>query len=211
MPDTATALIVACIGALSGLLPVAVTLIVQWTERRTYVAQRRQVIDLAHRHVEFLSLWLKTRQLSCPPEQFSSVAAGVVEELEKLRRNVTVAAQEIREPQPSVRETAQEKRHWLQSLFLAYFPRSASGWVFHLLFYMGLGFSVFLALVFVGVLISTDSLEFVVPQYVVAMQMGGIVGVLLAASFVLFWVPATMIEKRASRGPTNATEQTKSK
>lgn len=199
MHDSTTALIIACIGALGGLVPPFAAFFIQRLGRRSVLSKQRQTIDFAHRQAEFLNVWLKAQKLVCSSEEFSAVSRLVVDELNELRLQVSIRARATDEVMSKtlydLREGAPKKRNWTRRMLLFYFPRSAGAWVFHLLFYMGFGFSSFLALGFIYLWIASGE----GPEFFDALVLLLIVCGFLAVTYLFSWVPARFIDKRHKR------------
>ncbi|MBN1661494.1 MAG: hypothetical protein JXA93_24085 [Anaerolineae bacterium] len=120
------------VGAIAGLLPIVLTTLISWMDRRTRLSKQTQALNLAQKRVEFLSGWLKAQELLCSPQEWEQLKRSASEELVALRQHLTdILEEEQRRPI----EVAEE-RSPVQKLFLLYRPRTASGWILHTLFYM---------------------------------------------------------------------------
>lgn len=116
-------------------------------------------------------------------------------------------AKEVSEPEKSVGEPATEKRHWLRRPLLTYLPRSLGGWVFHLLFYMGLGWCLFLAGFWSIIWMVEGASTFSEPPHIVVLQMTGMLAAFLLVVYALFWVPAVAIDRRDERRGSDGLKQ----
>jgi len=58
------------IGALAGLIPVVLTALLTWIEKRGLEARQNHMLDLAQRRVTFLQAWLDIQRALCSPERF---------------------------------------------------------------------------------------------------------------------------------------------
>lgn len=198
MNEATITLFVATIGAVSGLLPVAVRLIANWVERRTLASRQKQVIERAHKRLEFLNLWIQTQQLICSDKDVTRLSKEVARELTVLRNEISVSIA-IEEKAIATREDefrieSRQKRPWSQLAFLAYLPKSPAGWVFHLLFYMALGACVLLtAWVIYGSFVygnpGSTPLAWIWLAY-------GPLALTFVFTYVCFWTPARFIDKR---------------
>lgn len=116
-------------------------------------------------------------------------------------------AKEVAETEKPVGETATVKRHWLRRMFLGYFPHSLAGWVFHLLFYMGLGWCLFLAVFWSIIWIIEGASTFSEPPHIVVLQMTGVLAAFLLVVYLLFWLPAVGIDGRDEEGVSDDLKQ----
>ncbi|MCP9887408.1 hypothetical protein KBY96_05590 [Cyanobium sp. ATX 6A2] len=128
-------------GAVLGLIPIVLTSLFDWQEKRNDTQKRNQAIDIAHKRVIFLNDWIKAQE-SCMPGQLVQFKQEVSIELNQLKHELaTVLA--IQEERKAVRSALRGSRKIPQNLFLAYTPRSASAWTLHIIYYMLLGIALF--------------------------------------------------------------------
>ena len=122
------------IGALVGLFPTLLATLIKWLDKRGLVTKQNRALGLAKQRVEFLDNWIKVQETLCSPEQFDEIKQEVSNELVQINR--TLRENLVEEEDEFV---TFEERNVLQRLFLLYTPRSVTGWVFHIIFYMFLG------------------------------------------------------------------------
>ena len=148
MNDPTISLLVATIGAVSGLFPVAITLIVKRLEQSSDEHAQKRAIESAYKRLEFLNLWVRTQQLINSDEEFAKLVNEVGEELAALRGEIRIRTSFEKETSLSPKTERHVQPHgeispW-QKAILGYLPKNAAGWVFHLLFYMAFGACVLL-------------------------------------------------------------------
>lgn len=118
-------------GALASLLPVLITAVFKWFERRSHHHRRQRALDLAHKRVSFLSDWVKAQEnLAAEDEELQSARSTVARELRQLIAAITVSP--VTTPQL-------DQRSRLRRLFLAYWPTSGWAFVLHVTFYALMG------------------------------------------------------------------------
>jgi hypothetical protein len=84
-------------GADLGLLPIKLTTLFDWQEKRDAVQKRNQVIHIAHTRVIFLNDFIKAQE-GCVPEQLGKIKQEVSSELNQLKQELakSLAIQEQR-------------------------------------------------------------------------------------------------------------------
>ena len=122
------------IGALVGLFPTLLATFIKWLDKRGLTARQDRALSMAQQRVEYLNAWIKVQETLCSPEQFDEIKQEVSNELVQINRNLRENLVEEEDEFVTF-----EERNSLQRLFLLYTPRSVSGWVFHIIFYMSLG------------------------------------------------------------------------
>lgn len=122
------------VGALVGLFPTLLATLVKWLDKRGLAARQNRALSLAQQRVAFLDSWTKVQETLCSPEQFDEIKREVSNELVQI--NQTLCENLVEEEDEFV---TFEERNVLQRLFLLYTPRSVTGWVLHILFYMFVG------------------------------------------------------------------------
>ena len=122
------------IGALVGLFPTLLATFIKWLDKRGLTARQDRALSIAQQRVEYLNAWIKVQETLCSPEQFDEIKQEVSKELVQINRNLRKNLVEEEDEFVTF-----EERNSLQRLFLLYTPRSVSGWVFHIIFYMSLG------------------------------------------------------------------------
>jgi hypothetical protein len=78
----------ALITSVLGLLPITLTVLAGWLQKRSKTAKRDAAIDFAQRRVAFLSDWMQARQLSETSDKISHIKKGVADELDGIKANV---------------------------------------------------------------------------------------------------------------------------
>jgi len=198
MNESATSILIAIIGAISGLLPVAITLIVNWAEQRADRTVRRRALESAHKQLEFMNLWIQTQQLICSEEAFGKLTNEVSEELASLRDEIQLyssggAKSRLLPDDIRAHEYPWERSKW-QIAILGYLPNTAAGWIFHLLFYMALGACVLLTgwVIYSSFVYGNPGLT---TLDWITMAYGPLV-IAFGLTYLLFWMPARFITKK---------------
>jgi hypothetical protein len=83
----------ALITSVLGLLPITVSVLSSWLQKRSKVAKRDAAIDFAQRRVAFLSAWLQARQLSETNREISTIKKAVADELDGIKAGVDTSMQ----------------------------------------------------------------------------------------------------------------------
>jgi len=122
------------IGALVGLFPTLLATLIKWLDKRSLTTRQDRALSIAQQRVEYLNAWIKVQETLCSPEQFDEIKQEVSNELVQINRNLRENLVEEEDEFVTF-----EERNSLQRLFLLYTPRSVTGWVFHIIFYMSLG------------------------------------------------------------------------
>ncbi len=133
----------ALIGSLLGLIPLLVSALINWLEKRSRVARKEEALDFAQRQVAFISAWLQARQLSEPAQKLGGIKKMVSTELDDIKSQVD-QAMDIPHVKPLVKT---DDRNFFQRLFLFYPPHTAGGWVYRGLFFMNVGAMILLLIV----------------------------------------------------------------
>lgn len=195
MNDTTTSLVVAAIGALSGLMPVAIALVVKWAEGRSDRIALMRAIEHSHKRLEFLNLWIRTQQLICSDKDFTKLTREFGEELAALRDDIQIHKSNgkesvlTREGERLI-ESRQKISKWRIAV-LGYLPISAAGWVFHLLFYMAFGACVLLTGWVIYATFAYGNPGSTLWDWIILAYGPLVVAFVLA--YVLFWIPARLI------------------
>lgn len=143
-------------GALAGLLPVGLTVLIAWFEKRSIAARQNRALDLAQKQVTFLEVWLKMQQTVSSAEQFSAVKLATTDELNQIitQLKATLAAEVIAKQRVA---TSLRQRTFVQRLLLMYIPLNGIAWVFHILFYMLTGIVLMILLFsYIGATLGTE-------------------------------------------------------
>ncbi len=82
---------VALIGALSGLVPAAITVVVGLVQKRSAKSRRLEALDSAQRRVAFLKEWFSLRALTGPAREVSGIRKRLAHDLDTLRVQVDAA------------------------------------------------------------------------------------------------------------------------
>jgi hypothetical protein len=170
--------------AIAGLLPIVLTAVISWLDKRSILARRSQALSLAQQRIEFLSAWIKAQESLCSIERFEEVKRAVSDELMQLREHLNDI---LDDEHNQSRETVGDKQ-FLQKLFLIYIPRNVAGWVFHTLFYMSLSVTVIVVL-----LTLTSTERNVIGTVVACADIPSVVAVLA------FHYLATMADRKADQ------------
>ena len=127
-------IVIITIGALAGLFPTFLGTLISWFEKRSFTARQDRSLGLAQQRVEYLDNWVKVQETLCSPEQFDEIKQKVSNELVQINRTLSESLVEEEDEFVTF-----DERNVLQRLFLFYTPRSGTGWVLHIIFYMFLG------------------------------------------------------------------------
>lgn len=120
------------LAAIIGLTPV----FLKWFNDRSKEAATHRKIQHSKEQVEFLQTWLQAQREVTGDERFAELKKEVSERLDKLMElNVELENNQIKE------EENEDELSFIQKIFLAYLPRTASGWIFHTLFYATVSFT----------------------------------------------------------------------
>lgn len=127
--------IIPLIAAIIGLTPV----ILKWLSDRSADAAKSRSLQQAKEQVEFWKTWLQAQREVTSDEQFAELKDEV-----SLRLNKLIQKNDEFEILEKMKVTNNDEHSFLQKAFLLYVPHSASGWVFHTLFYIINSFSAML-------------------------------------------------------------------
>jgi hypothetical protein len=128
---------------LAALLPVAVTALFAWFERRSQEVRRNAAIDTAHKRVQFLNTYLTTQQMILPPERYDALKQTIGTEVERIFQELAAVLGEIERTIQQTRET-----NVVQRIFLLYRMRTSQSNLFRALFYALLVISTIISLLF---------------------------------------------------------------
>jgi len=131
----------AVIGSLLGLIPLFVTALLNWLDKRGRLARKEEEINFAQERVSFLSAWLQAREQAEGGEDSTGIKKAIALELDGIKQNLDPILLEAH-AQPVVKV---KERHFVQRLLLLYPPHKLVGWVFRGLFYMCLSGIAFFA------------------------------------------------------------------
>lgn len=123
--------IIPLLAAIIGLTPV----ILNWLKDRSKEAASRRAVQKAKEQIEFWQTWLKAQQEVTTAERFSVLKLEVSQRLDDIIK--TNIEEEIKDKTKV--ETSDHS--FIQKILLLYIPRTASGWIFHTLFYITISFT----------------------------------------------------------------------
>ena len=131
-------LLIALASSMVGLLPVVLTLVVNWLEKRGQTARINSILGQVNNRIEFLTAWYNLQKEVTDPTQLSNVKKIVNNELgdvyELFMDVVLDPDKETKQRQEAIakyRKTSKFRR-----FLLMYTPYNARGWIFHTLYYM---------------------------------------------------------------------------
>jgi len=145
--QTLSQMIIIIVGAFAGLFPALLTWATSWFEKRSLAAKQNRALDMARRQIEFIDDWVKVQEGLTTTERFEAIKKEASQELDNLQKSLSEQLTEEREK----KEEEVEEKNLLQRLFLAYWPSSVAGWVWHTLFYMFLSITVLILLTAFGI------------------------------------------------------------
>ncbi len=120
--------IIPLLAAVIGLTPV----LLKWLNDRSNEAAKRRNIQQAKEQVEFWQAWLQAQREVSTDERFSEMKQQVADRLDDLvQKNADVEYEE---------KNAERKTNFFRRVLLAYFPHTASGWIYHTLYYITISF-----------------------------------------------------------------------
>jgi hypothetical protein len=189
MSDT---ILVATIGALSGLLPAFITVVFQWFEQKSNFTKHKRTIELAQKRVNFLNKWARTKKLICTEQEFVAVKKIISEDLEVVFSGIHDAIIDVDV------KIKRHERSLIQKIFLIYRPRNTYAWVVHTLFYMSLGL---ISLSLLDSVLMRQGLQGIMPttgQYDLWYHVGQVLAtfLLLLLPWALFWWIARKIDNK---------------
>lgn len=185
----------ALIASLLGLIPLFVTALLNWLDKRSRLARKEEEIDFAQRRVSFLSAWLQARQQTEAEEESVTIKKSIAEELDGIKKSLDPI---LLQPhiQPLVKTSEQ---NLFLRLFLLYPPHKMEGWVYRGLFFMCLSGIVFV----VFVILYPD------PNFPLSSKLGG--GLCVASPILLMAVIlhflATGSDRKVENAPSPANEK----
>ncbi len=128
-----TGMIMAALATLNAvIIPIVVTKVVSWFDRRSLENKQQRAFDLAHKKIAFLDEWFQLQERFSEPEALSLIKAACSEELMALRESIqeyTVSGKEM------IHHTIKELPS-LTRLFLFYRPPNWLGWIGRLIYYL---------------------------------------------------------------------------
>ncbi len=191
MSNEILATIMGALTGLLGLIPPLLTFIYGRKEKRGIFSAKKREIELAQNRVAFLNTWIETKKLVCTEEELQETKQLMEKELTLLFTNLSKTLSEL---ELVVKPLG---RNWFRKLFLIYRPHMASGWLFHILFYLFLGLSSF---TLIGLGASGEYFMGIDPdtgKYDFAFQIGEILGgcMILLLPWVLFWWIARILDR----------------
>ena len=131
------------IGGLVGLLPIVMSSILAWFDKRSLAAKQHQALELAKNRVDFIDRWVKVQQDINSADRFEEIKRETALELDELKKGLSEILAENDEKPAPVQESAKKV---LQRLLLWYWPLNFSGWISHLAFYLVLLYTIYLVI-----------------------------------------------------------------
>jgi hypothetical protein len=134
---------------LVGLVPVLISLLMNWLDKRSFTSKRNAELIYVNQRVSFLSNWYNIQEKIGDSEQLLEIKSRLAEDLQDVYDDFTDALVEADNLTKQRKELIQRFKNTgsFRRYFLLYTPYSASGWVYHTLYYMCL----FPFLVWVGI------------------------------------------------------------
>ena len=136
--------IIPLLAALIGLTPV----FLKWLNDRSNEAARRRNIQQAKEQIEFWQAWLQAQREVSTEERFNELKKEVAGRLDNLMQKEIAV-------EPDKKDT-EHKMNFFRKVLLAYFPHTASGWIFHTFYYITLSF---ILMFLYGSFLPTDDLD----------------------------------------------------
>jgi hypothetical protein len=131
-------LIIALASSMVGLLPVVLTLIVNWLEKRGQASRINSILGQVNNRIEFLTAWYNLQKEVTNSDQLTNIRKIVNNELgdvyELFMDVVLDPDKDTKQRQEAIAKY--RKTNGLQRFLLVYTPYNARGWVFHTLYYM---------------------------------------------------------------------------
>ncbi len=124
--------IIPLLAAIIGLTPV----VLKWINDRSTEAANRRSVQQAKENVEFWQVWLQAQKEVASAERFAELKNEVAQRLDMLIQKTIEAERREKNKRSGI-----ENHSFLQKAFLLYMPHSASGWIFHTLFYAAISFT----------------------------------------------------------------------
>lgn len=136
--------IIPIVAAIIGLTPV----ILKWLNDRSTEAARRRTVQQAKEQVEFWQTWLQAQREVSTDERFAELQRKV-----SLRLDELILKTPDSEKEDESAEKTEQGPSFFQKLFLAFFPHTVQGWIFHTFYYITVSGTLMYLL---GASISTD-------------------------------------------------------
>jgi hypothetical protein len=132
--EMTVAITTALAAILTAIIPIIVTKVVSWFDRRSLESKQQRAFDLAHKKITFLDEWFQLQERFSEPEALSLIKAACSKELMALRESI----QEHTVPRKETIHTIKELPS-LTRLFLFYRPPDWLGWIGRLIYYIMFG------------------------------------------------------------------------
>lgn len=123
--------IIPILAAIIGLTPV----FLKWLNDRSTEAAKRRSVQQAKEQVEFWQTWLQAQREVSTEERFAELKRKIALRLDELLLQSTDTEGEDKKA-----EQTETGPSFLQKLFLAYFPHTLQGWIFHTFYYIVFSF-----------------------------------------------------------------------
>jgi hypothetical protein len=128
---------------LTALLPLTLTALITWLERRGQEARRTTAIDTAYKRIQFLQLYLTTQQLILASEPYETLKQTIGIEIERIFLELTSVLNDIERTTQHTKE-----KNAIQRILLLYPIHTPRAKLFRGLFYTLLTISTVLSLLF---------------------------------------------------------------
>ena len=126
--------------SLVGLVPFLINLFVNWLDKRSHIARRNTEMNYVNQRVSFLLNWYMVQKEVGDPAQMPKIKDLLLDELRDVYEEFTDALVEADNLAKQRQELIQRFKNTnvFSRFFLFYTPYSASGWLYHTLYYMSL-------------------------------------------------------------------------
>ncbi len=142
---------------LAALLPLALTALATWAERRTQEARRNTAVDTAYKRIQFLNIYLTTQQLILPPDHYQELKRSIGGEVERIFQELTIV---LNNNERIARQSSE--KNIVQRVFLLYRLHTTRAKVFRAIFYTLLIISTILSMLFtIGTMTDQDTNVFI--------------------------------------------------
>ena len=121
-----------------GLVPFLINLFVNWLDKRSHFARRNAELNYVNQRVSFLMNWYMVQKEVGDQEQMPKIKSLLVDELRDVYEEFTDALVEADNLAKQRQELIQRFKNTnaFRRFLLFYTPYSASGWLYHTLYYM---------------------------------------------------------------------------
>jgi hypothetical protein len=117
------------------LLPIVISAVLAWFDKRGLAAKQHSALELAKSRVDFIDRWVKVQQEVNSAERFEQIKRETAFELDELKKGLSETLAETEE-KPEAVPVQESAKTVFQRLILWYRPLSFSGWIAHIVFYI---------------------------------------------------------------------------